>query len=568
MPAPSSRVDRVARVSAAASIVLSALTIAGAVSAAAERSGWGTVAALAAGVAVELGTSRRSPLAVGALRQANAGRPVRGALQLLAVVLLAARCLPSSVVIGTTIAAVVATALAVGADAARLLIMRIRRLPLVTRNIDLGEFALPAPPPPMVMDPRGADAVVPLVAAVGLTIAIRHGASTTAAAVGLALATTLAAVPAAILAVQLVVLLRARLRTRLTKAASEAIDELAPEVVLYFAATVAELYQLRMWLEPVEQLGRPAAVVLRSHDVFDALGETSLPVICSPYNGTIASLPLPPRVAALFVTHSGNNLSMLRRPEVRSVFVGHGDSDKPDSVNPFARVYDQVWVAGPLGRRRYEREGIAIADAAIVEVGRPQLTAGGRPPSTATILYAPTWEGWGDDPHHSSLALAGPALVERLAARTDIHVRYRPHPLTGRRDPALRAAHERILALVGRVPEDEPIDESFAQASGLIGDVSSVINDYLPWDRPYAVIDTRELGERVMVERFPSTAGGFVMSPELDLLDEFVNAALGGPDLTRTRRRELLTDVLGDPATAPARFAAAISRLLGDTNGR
>jgi hypothetical protein len=378
----------------------------------------------------------------------------------------------------------------------------------------------------------------------------------------------IAAVPAAFLGGQLVTLLRAKLRSRLTEAATEAIDALAPEVVLYFAATAEELYQVRMWIDPLERLGRRVAVILRSHEVFDALGDVPVPVICSPFNGTIASLPLPSRVVALFVTHSGNNLSMLRRPEVRSVFIGHGDSDKPDSVNPFARVYDQVWVAGPLGRRRYARQSVGVQDDAIVEVGRPQLRPSAAVPATPTILYAPTWEGWGDDPQHSSLAIVGPALIERLAARTDIRVRYRPHPLTGRRDPALRSAHQRIIAMVGQVPDNEPIADSFAQSSGLIGDVSSVINDYLPWDRPYAVIDTREMGDRAVVERFPSTAGGFVMSLDLDRLDEFVNAALGGPDLTRTRRRELLTDALGDPSTAQARFANAVTRLLDERNGR
>ena len=200
-------------------------------------------------------------------------------------------------------------------------------------------------------------------------------------------------------------------------------------------------------------------------------------------------------------------------------------------------------------------------------------TVGHRPrPSTGAprrrrSVYAPTWEGWGDDPHHSSLAYVGVELIERLAARTDIRVRYRPHPLTGRRSRDC-GAHQRILGLVGQVPDDEPIADSFAQSSGLIGDVSSVINDYLPWDRPYAVIDTREMGDRAVVERFPSTAGGFVMSLDLDRLDEFVNAALGGPDLTRTRRRELLTDALGDPSTAQARFANAVTRLLDERDGR
>jgi hypothetical protein len=320
-----------------------------------------------------------------------------------------------------------------------------------------------------------------------------------------------------------------------------------------------------MWLEPLARLDRQVAVVLRSYAVFDALGDVTLPVICTPYNGTIASLPLPPRVVGMFVTHSGNNLSLIRRPEVRSVFIGHGDSDKPDSVNPFARVYDEVWVAGPLGGRRYAQAGVGVRESAIVAVGRPQITAPVETPTEPpTVLYAPTWEGWGDDPHHSSLAHVGVDLVERLAARTDVQVRYRPHPLTGRRNPDLRAAHHRIVQLVGSIPPDEPVADSFAAAAGLIADVSSVVNDYLPYDRPYAVVDTLGLGPSEFVRRFPSTAGGFVLSGDLDGLDDFVTAVLGGADPHRTARRELLADVLGDPVTAQRRFAGAVGRLLGE----
>jgi len=179
-------------------------------------------------------------------------------------------------------------------------------------------------------------------------------------------------------------------------------------------------------------------------------------------------------------------------------------------------------------------------------------------------VYAPTWEGWGDDPHHSSLRHVGVDLVERLLASEGVRVRYRPHPLTGRRDRVLRAAHQQIMRLVPDVvPPDEPLTDTFAGSTGLVGDVSSVINEYLPFDRPYAVVDTRGLGHDAFIERFPSTAGGFVIGEDLDGLEEFIAAVRGGTDSTRTRRRELLRDALGDPATSQQRFADAVTGLLG-----
>jgi hypothetical protein len=562
VPTPSPAGDRRQRTRGLTLLAALTLSLLGAVVAAAAQSGWGTVAALAVSGGLEVALTRRQPYWALIVRRVGAGPPALAALRMIAVLLLAGRTLESSIVIGTALTAFVVVGAAIGAEALGVAIAKLRRLPLVTRNLDLGDFEVPARPPALATDPLAADAVAPLVAALGLTIAMHDGGAVGAAAAGLAIAVVIALVPAGALALHVLTLLRANLRARLTEAATVAIEDLAPEVVVYFAATVEEIYQVQMWLDPVERLGRRAVVVLRGYDVFEALADVSLPVICTPFNGTIASLPLPARVVAMFPTHSGNNLPMLRRPEVRSVFIGHGDSDKPDSVNPFARVYDEVWVAGPLGRRRYERAGVGVADSAIVEVGRPQLRVSAARPHEPTIVYAPTWEGWGDDPHHSSLAHVGPALVEKLAARSDLRVRYRPHPLTGRRSPELRAANERIVELVGRVPADESLATTFASASALIGDVSSVINEFLPYDRPYAVVDTRDLGTSEFVARFPSTAAAFVLRPELDRLDAFVAAALGGPDPTSTARGDLLLDALGDPATSERRFADAVSSLL------
>jgi CDP-glycerol glycerophosphotransferase (TagB/SpsB family) len=178
------------------------------------------------------------------------------------------------------------------------------------------------------------------------------------------------------------------------------------------------------------------------------------------------------------------------------------------------------------------------------------------------IVYAPTWEGWGDDEHHSSLPHLGAQLIRGLQAHEGVTVRYRPHPLTGVRSTALRAADAEIAALVGRVPSDEPIAVTFAGASGVVADVSSVIPEFLPYDRPYAVPDTRGLGRSEFVARFPSVAAGFVITPDLTGLDDFVAAVTGGSDPTAAARTALLLDVLGDPATSQQRFAAAVERLL------
>jgi CDP-Glycerol:Poly(glycerophosphate) glycerophosphotransferase len=556
MPPPT----RNSRLNAARGGLLTALaviagTAAGAVVAAALGSVWWTAAALALSL-VQEGQLLRSggPLAAKLAHRTRSGAALV-AVRMIAVLLLASHDQSHHVIVAVAVVTVGLIALAVLQAQLAELVARASRWPLRTRGLDLGGADW-GPPRRWSMGFGLVDALVPLIAVTGREYP----------AISLPIAVAVAAWPVLGLGYYLGHARRTGIRDRMTEAAQIAVAALAPEVVLYFDASVEELYQLRMWLEPVARLNRPAAVVLRSAEVFVALGETPLPVISTPYNGTIASLPLPPRVVTLFVTHSGNNLAIVRRPETRTVFVGHGDSDKPDSMNPFARVYDEVWVAGPLGRRRYQQAAIGVSDDAIVEVGRPQLEepVGAEPPTPATVVYAPTWEGWGDDPHHSSLAQVGPKLVAALAAHPELRVRYRPHPLTGQRSPALRAAHQQVIGLVGRVPDTEPLAETLAAATAVVTDVSSLISEFLPYDRTYALVDTRGLGAAAFVARFPSAAGGFLIDAGLDGLDAFLGAAGGGTDPTAEARRALLVDSLGDPATAADRFAAAVDRLLGE----
>ena len=64
------------------------------------------------------------------------------------------------------------------------------------------------------------------------------------------------------------------------------------------------------------------------------------------------------------------------------------------------------------------------------------------------MLYAPTWEGWGDEPYHSSLPFEGVELVRRLLATPGVRLLYRPHPLTGTRSGTVRRAHAQVLQLL------------------------------------------------------------------------------------------------------------------------
>lgn len=433
---------------------------------------------------------------------------------------------------------------------------RLSRPPLMAFGVDVGD-ARPTPPPGRI----GRLDTVPVALALAFVAGLVGGRGPVA--VLCLLVVLVAAIPAVALAVPAVTDVRRGRRSASAEAVRRAVEGLRPEVVLSFDGTAAELYQLRMWLRPVAALERPALVLLRNPDVMAALGPGPIPVVCTPYNGTVSSLPLPDVAVALFPTHRGDVLSVLRRPEVRSVFVGHGESDKPDSFNRFARVYDQVWVAGPLARRRYAA-GIGVRDEQVVEIGLPTSASTGPPRgSQPVVLYAPTWEGWGDDPHHSSLPHTGVAVVQALLDQPDLTVRYRPHPLTGVRDRQVRAADREVRRLVGAEAVDSADDAwPSRDATALITDISSLIGGWLPLDRPYAVMDTRGLGPEELARRAPTTSAAVVITPDLSSLEILLETVRGEADPTRADRRRLLADVVGDPATSQQRFAAAVTRLL------
>jgi hypothetical protein len=137
------------------------------------------------------------------------------------------------------------------------------------------------------------------------------------------------------------------------------------------------------------------------------------------------------------------------------VFIGHGDSDKVASINPFCKVYDEVWVAGPAGRERFARAMIGVDDRDVFEVGRPQLApierGQRRTDEPITVLYAPTWEGWTDDPLNTSLMTMGRAIVASILEHPDaVRLIYKPHPLTGRRSAAASAENQAIIAMIDK----------------------------------------------------------------------------------------------------------------------
>jgi hypothetical protein len=267
---------------------------------------------------------------------------------------------------------------------------------------------------------------------------------------------------------------------------------------------------------------------------------------------------------------------------MRHVFIGHGDSDKQASVNPFSKAYDEVWVAGEAGRERYARAQVGVRDENIREVGRPQLgpialASADGPKQVRRVLYAPTWEGWTNDPYHTSLVLLGPEVVRHLVAHNaEIVVTYKPHPLTGTRDPNATKAHDEIVATLERANRERPDDkqhrivvaakptlyECFNDADLLISDISSVVADFVQSQKPYVVTNPADLDDEEFRLAYPTASASYLLGPDAGAIDDVLDL-IDSEDPRAADRRRLKHHLLGaDEPDAMTRFASAVAYLV------
>ncbi len=413
------------------------------------------VTAVVAGYVADIALHQHRSALLNRLSRARAGESIRFLVRQLLVALLCVRLDAGAAVLTTALTGAVLF-YAVRAPHAVLLALyrRGRRLPFASRNIDLTTLGVPDAAP-RVLAHRASERILhtelPLTAGVvGAAVTGRPALAYAGAALALLLAL--------VLPLALAPYLRASRRVPPPDVALGWLDgwlrDHRPTVALYFSGSPPSAYQLNMWLPTLERLDARPLVILRERALLPTVATTTVPVLCVPRPVDLMNLDLSTLRVGLYPANVGKNLHLLRVPTMKHVFIGHGDSDKIASVNPYAKVYDEVWTAGPAGRERFALADVGARDEDIVEVGRPQLApvarCGGIPAGRIpTVLYAPTWEGWTDDPGNTSLLSAGEAIVRGLLeSDRPVRLLYKPHPLTGTRLPEALATHRRIVALI------------------------------------------------------------------------------------------------------------------------
>lgn len=499
------------------------------------------------------------------LDRASAGVPWRFFIRkTLIVVLLFRADAMSTVALGVVVGAVLAHHLVLvlhGAMTTYIGRRSMRRLE--TRNLAVPGEVLPSPPRPWLTAGGSRlllHADLLLVAALGW--AVVDGSYRLMAPAALLTVVAAAAVPLA-LAPHVLALLRLPDDEVRFSAAQQAVLDLSPVVILYFSGGLASVYQVNMWLETMERLDRRVLVLLRERRYLDQLGTTTVPVLCLPFSVDLMNFQMPSARVALYVANVGRNIHLLRVPALKTAFIGHGDSDKTASFNPATKVYDEVWVAGEAGRQRYVRAQVGVREDEIVLVGRPQLDgiheAVPRPDGAPyRVLYAPTWEGWTEDPHHSSLVSMGREIVRLLLATPGIQVVYKPHPLTGTVDPRASLVSGEIVRMLAAAGSEHvavldnarPLYDCFNDSDALITDISSVVSDYLRSEKPYFVTNGAGLADDAFRELNPSAGAAYLIGPDAIGLTDGLQQARGA-DGFRGRRRTVRAHLLGDPNHDP-----------------
>ncbi|SOD86656.1 CDP-glycerol glycerophosphotransferase family protein [Streptomyces sp. Ag109_G2-15] len=464
---------RVARVGSAAELAAAALVMLGfpaLMLAALVPSVYAFAAAAAVTYLADHYLHRKGSYLINRLSKVRAGLSIRFLIRQLLLILLLARLSHANDLIfyGAVACFIAFYGLQAPHGALVTLIRNRRKMPVATRNVDLkSRIRIPDAPPRGLLH-RSAEKMLhlDLFAMVGILVSAVVGPAV-AGFVGIGLTVGLGCLYVLVL----VPYVRGRKIPPKADDVLAAVDDwlagYKPETVLYFSGSKDSAYQVNMWLETMEQLETRPLIILRERAILNNLAPTTVPVICVPGGVHLMNLDLSTVRVALYAANVGKNIHLLRVPTMKHVFIGHGDSDKLASVNPYSKVYDEVWTAGRAGRDRYAIADVGVRDDDIVEVGRPQLAPiqswqGVPEGRIATVLYAPTWEGWDGNPGNTSIVLAGENILSKLVqADPPVRVLYKPHPFTGTVSKEAGAAHRRITALVEQAAAERATDSRF-----------------------------------------------------------------------------------------------------------
>ncbi len=327
-----------------------------------------------------------------------------------------------------------------------------------------------------------------------------------------------------------------------------------PAFLVHFSAPAGSEYQVTTWLPYLERIGLPFAIVLREQGPLPAIAAaTRSPVVVCPTLGSLDYVVSPTVRTVFYVNNGMKNTHLVRFTHLTHVQLLHGDSEKAPSYNPVTAMYDKVFVAGQAGIDRYADHGVTIPAAKFRIVGRPQVESiriaaqPVRDLGEKVVLYAPTWVGHDADANFCSLPVAAPLVAKLLEHKATVILRPHPYSMHHRESALHIAALERMLAddrrLTGRahrwgaaVLPGMSLVDCFNEANALVTDVSSVANDFLYSEKPFAIVDmSRERAGDFLVT-MPLAKVAYVIRPDLENVEEVICQLLESDPREEVRR--------------------------------
>ena len=356
------------------------------------------------------------------------------------------------------------------------------------------------------------------------------------------------------------------------------------DVLLHFPDQPVNLYQLRQWYGPLEQLSRQRTVAILCYEPATAeiiRQETSLPVLLirGPVDFDHVRDVHQPKVI-LYPNQNYTNFGILGLNTCQHAFICHGESDKIYMASNWMKVFNYDLVAGQAAKDRLRRRLFGYdVEARTIEIGRPQIDVDYTAPffmdtHRTTVLYAPTWEGGRTSMRYGSVASHGLTIAERLLTDQRFRLIYRPHPRTGIVLDEHGAADRQIREMIdnanaddpvaGHLIDDTPFGWQLTSADLMITDLSAVAYDWLTTAKP--LIMTQPAEETAVID--PTT-----FMADMDLLPSeqasdvvsVIQRSLTDSDQAEKMRR-WCSYYYGDttPGASMGRFLNAIERMISE----
>lgn len=356
------------------------------------------------------------------------------------------------------------------------------------------------------------------------------------------------------------------------------------DVLLNFADDPVNLYQVRQWYAPLEQLGSGLSLAILCHRPETAkivASETSLKVVLAQGFGNLNEIRdiITPKVV-LYPNQNYNNYGILGLTNAQHVFISHGESDKIYMASNWMKVFNYFFIAGEASRQRLSTHLLNYDVAArTIEIGRPQIDMPRPAPSIqptgrTTILYAPTWEGGRPSMRYGSVATHGASILANLLADPRFRVIYRPHPRTGIQDAEVAKANASAKEMLAMAMLRDPtaqhmIDEGvfgwqLDAADFMITDISAVAYDWLTTGKPILITFPSAPETAVQQTGFVADMPMLAASDAADIVrivDELRNDVA-----LEARIRQWADFYYGDrtPGSSMRRFRRALERTIAE----